>query len=187
MNKNLGPRILELKSQGLGYNKIMEILGCSRGAICYHCGIGQKEKQKLRCQKFREDILQVKYGNFLKIRNIGDSTESILKDIEKILKMKLREFFRNYEDGSEIHMFKINELKEKIGNNPMCYLTGRPIDLTKSRSYSLDHIIPSSKGGLNTLENCGLTCSQANKAKSDMTLDEFYKLCKEVISHNNLL
>ena len=30
----------------------------------------------------------------------------------------------------------------------------------------------------------GLACKEANMAKSDMTVDEFFNLCKEVLEHN---
>ena len=50
-------------------------------------------------------------------------------------------------------------LEKKIGEKPICYLTGIPIDINKPNEYSLDHIIPMSRGGKNTLENCGLLLS----------------------------
>ena len=42
-------KILELRSQGKTYNEIVEILGCSKGTISYHCGkrTGVK-KQKIK-------------------------------------------------------------------------------------------------------------------------------------------
>ena len=80
-------------------------------------------------------------------------------------------------------MFTLDELIEKLGDNPKCYLTGKEIDLSKSGSYSLDHIVPKSKGGENSLENCGLTCREANQAKSDLDLEEFVSLCQAVIDN----
>lgn len=63
-----------------------------------------------------------------------------------------------------------------------CYLTGRNIDITKD-DYHLDHIMPVSKGGSSSLDNLGITCPQANMSKSDMTIDEYLSLCKEVLEN----
>jgi 5-methylcytosine-specific restriction endonuclease McrA len=82
--------------------------------------------------------------------------------------------------------FSLQDLIDKIGNHPTCYLTGRPIDLSDGRSYHLDHIIPISKGGDNSLDNCEIACKEANQAKHNLSKDEFIKLCEEVI-HNSKL
>ena len=63
----------------------------------------------------------------------------------------------------------------------MCYLTGRPIDLNKSRSYHLDHIVPRSRGGDDSLDNCQIACREANQAKGDLLVEEFVALCKKVV------
>ena len=76
-----------------------------------------------------------------------------------------------------------NEVMKKFGDNPKCYLTGLPIDIKDTRSYHFDHIIPTSRGGTNTLDNLGICTKAANMAKSDMTPDELYDLCKLIISH----
>jgi CRISPR/Cas system Type II protein with McrA/HNH and RuvC-like nuclease domain len=81
------------------------------------------------------------------------------------------------------YMFTLEQLMEKIGNSPKCYLTGEEIDLSKSRTYSLDHIIPRSKGGDNSLENCAIACSEANQAKSNLSLEEFISLCQSVVDN----
>lgn len=81
-------------------------------------------------------------------------------------------------------MFKTKDLIERIEANPVCYLTGRKIDLEDGRSYHLDHIIPRSKGGDNSIDNCGLACKSANQAKTDLTLEEFVQLCGEVVERH---
>ena len=72
---------------------------------------------------------------------------------------------------------------KKIIDHPVCYLTGRKIDLSKPSKYSLDHIIPVSKGGGSSLSNCGLALKNANMAKSDMTLTEFISLCRDIVNN----
>ena len=77
-------------------------------------------------------------------------------------------------------------LKAWGGTKLKCYLTGRDIDIEKDQ-YALDHIIPVSKGGSNEIDNMGLTCVQANSSKSDMTVDEYLALCKEVLEYNGYI
>jgi len=45
--------ILDLRSKGWSYNKIVKELGCSKGTVAYHCGPGQKEKNVERTRKYR--------------------------------------------------------------------------------------------------------------------------------------
>lgn len=52
---------------------------------------------------------------------------------------------------------------------------------TATKSYSIDHILPSSKGGENTINNAGLICSSINKMKSDITVEEFLEKCIQVL------
>lgn len=63
-----------------------------------------------------------------------------------------------------------------------CYLTGRNIDITKDE-YHLDHIMPIAKGGTCNADNLGFACPEANRSKSDMTLDEYLALCQEVLEN----
>lgn len=113
--------------------------------------------------------------------------------LEKILETKIRCFSRiplgknrwGKNKSQTIKLFNFKELLEKIGPNPTCYLTGEPIDLLKPETYHLDHILPRSQGGDNSLSNCGLATNIANQAKAALTKDQFVELCKKVISHNN--
>lgn len=101
------------------------------------------------------------------------------------LKIKTWHFVRiSKKEGYGERMFNEHQLLEKIGENPVCYLTGRPIDLKDSRSYNLDHIVARSKGGDNSLGNCQIACRDANQAKNDLTYDEFIQLCKDVLANH---
>lgn len=53
-----------------------------------------------------------------------------------------------------------------------CKLT-REID--KARSITLDHLVPSSKGGSDRIANLVLCCGPCNRKKGDMTAAEFFK------------
>jgi 5-methylcytosine-specific restriction endonuclease McrA len=176
-------QILKLREQGKSYREIQSELGCSRGTISYHCGIGQKEKQTERHRKNNSHrSLLNKVGNFKKStsrdkRSRRKSDEEIKSTTQQQIFAKTREFQNKGND------FNYKDIFDKVGENPKCYLTGRMIDLTKPRTYAFDHIIPRSKGGLNALENLGLTCRSANMAKSDLEVDEFVQLCIDVVKN----
>jgi len=60
----------------------------------------------------------------------------------------------------------------------LCGISGRPLDIEKMH---LDHIIPRSKGGQNTIENLRWACKEANEAKGNLMDDDFILLCNDVI------
>jgi 5-methylcytosine-specific restriction endonuclease McrA len=181
-------QILKLRDLGYSYRQIQEKLHCSKGTIAYHCGDGQKDKTTKRRNKNRsyQHPLVRKVENFVKI--IGPNNQINIQSkrtLNKILYQKIAVFSRiNHKDYNYMS-FTVEALLEKIGNNPMCSLTGRPINLLDSRSYQLDHIVPRSKGGDNSLDNCQLTCREANQAKHELTIDEFINLCREIINYHD--
>ncbi len=62
MIKKVKARILELKAEGKTYLQIQKELGCSKGTISYHLGVGQKEKTKNRVRKSKAKKRALKYG-----------------------------------------------------------------------------------------------------------------------------
>lgn len=60
-----------------------------------------------------------------------------------------------------------------------CALTGKK--LTRD-NISIDHIIPTSRGGLSILSNLRWVTLTANMAKKNMMDDEFVELCSSVIN-----
>lgn len=155
-------QILKLRSEGKSYRQIQEELGCSSGTIAYHCGKGQKEKVRDKQIELKKTV---KYKVYSKIDGFLSRNTN-----RNRLYLKRTEAIINYYN--------------QIINNPYCYLTGEKIDLLDNSAYQLDHIIPHSKGGSNSLENMGLTTKNANQAKSDMTKDELIDLCKKILIHN---
>jgi 5-methylcytosine-specific restriction endonuclease McrA len=167
-------QILKLRSSGKTYNEIIKELGCSKGTVSYYCGEGQKTKTLARTRKRRTNPVVGKLEKFLSRAN----------------KIRVNDFQRNRGNGGSFkegrdYNFTVKDAIKKFGHNPICYLTGRRIDLLDSKSYHFDHIIPVSKGGKNTLSNLGLLCREANYSKSDMMVDEYLQLCKEVIEYSN--
>jgi 5-methylcytosine-specific restriction endonuclease McrA len=78
-------------------------------------------------------------------------------------------------------LLTLDNVKQKFGVSPKCYLSGQTIDLEDRDSYALDHILPISKGGDSSLANCGLTTQKVNKLKSDLTKEEFITTCSNVV------
>jgi 5-methylcytosine-specific restriction endonuclease McrA len=81
-------------------------------------------------------------------------------------------------------IFNSADVLRKFGDNPSCYLTGRAINWEESDTYNFDHFVPASKGGDNSLENLRLSCPSANRAKYDLSFEEFIILCRDVLIKN---
>lgn len=183
MSKKLKEKIFELRDLGKSYDQIVNELNCAKSTISYYCGDGQREKCRSRSRKSRKDnVLSHKIYRF-KEQKQSDQKSCLLKNqkILHILNLKRHNFLKNKNGPVMSKEFSTKDLLAKIGENPKCYLTNRSIDLSDSKSYHLDHIMPVSRGGDNSLENCQIACRSANLAKSDMTYEEFVKLCKDVV------
>lgn len=177
----LKDKILELRERGYSYNKIRDELGCTKSLIAYYVGDGQKEKNANRRRKRRLNPIIKKIDTFrcrkAHTYEMVDSPQSI--DI--IIYQKVYSF--NGRVGMYGSDFTIQDVMEKIGEVPKCYLTNDKIDLSKSRTYHFDHIIPVSKGGDNGINNLGICTRDANQSKNDMTVEEYLDLCVKVLSN----
>ena len=69
-----------------------------------------------------------------------------------------------------------------MGGDPICYLTGRNLNLNNPKEYSLDHLVPIATGGTNDLDNLQICCTEANHAKAGLSLEDFYALCEEILA-----
>ena len=175
----LGNKIIELRKKGYSYNKIMKELKCSKSTISYYLGNDQKEKALNRNKKTTskpEFVLQKKLYEFRYKDTLGKQVLSKVRDFQRREGSKL--------SSTQKINFSFDDFLNKIGDNPTCYLSGESINLYESKSYNIDHIIPASKGGENTLENAGLISASINKMKSDNTVDEFLKKCIQVLEYN---
>ena len=170
----------------MSYTQIQSQLGCSKSLISYHCNQQTKDKTKAR---FKKEIWKEKFlrqlDNF-KRRRVGRGKSSKCKDWNHKLRSAIS-CFQISRVSKETRMknkhFTYKEAIEHFGGTTTkCYLTGRTIDILKD-DYCLDHIVPISKGGSNQLSNMGMTCPEANASKSDLTLEEYLNLCKEVLEN----
>lgn len=181
-------QIQKLRAEGLGYKKIAKILGCSRSLVVYHSDINGKDKLNKRMRQRRKKLhpYKVKLTKFTENMKKKERKDSIWKQPtrHKIYMKILR--FQN--DNRKVHMslkeFTVDDIINKFGENPKCYLTGEDIDIYKPNTYHFDHIIPRSKGGPSTIDNLGICTKQANQAKTNMTPDELIQFCKNVLSYN---
>lgn len=165
-------QILKLRAEGKLYKEICQIVGCSKGTVSYYCGVNQKEKAVTKKRKQR--AAEVFLSKTEKFKN-------------RITSEKSRSFQRR-EGGHLIprkeYNFSLKDVKIKLGEAPFCYLSGRPIDLTNSKSFHFDHIIPATKGGTNTLDNLGIIDASINHMKYDLSVEEFLSNCKEILEYN---
>lgn len=168
--------ILKLREEGKSYNEIKSILGCSKSTISYYCNPNQKEKVLVRNRKRRENILLKKSENFKnsKHRNFVEGVRKYQKRDNKI-KGKIN---KNINCS-----FTWKDVIDKFGVNTKCYLSGEKLNLFEN-VYSLDHILPVSKGGDNSFNNLGILHKDVNSMKHNMSVDELLKWCKKILEFN---
>ena len=175
--------IISLKSQGYSHNKISTELNCSKSTVSYHLNSDAKIKTRDRQRKFRANSHPY-YNKLSSFKSETKPTKLTTKQkdcAEKLIYVKIYDFHNI--KGAKIKTeptFTIDDVINKFGENPKCYLTGKIIDIYKPRTYHFDHIIPRSKGGDNSLDNLGICSKEANLAKGNLTLDEFVSLCKTI-------
>ena len=179
-----GKEIVRLRFQGKTYREIHKLTGYSLSTICFYVGAGQKEKafHRISIFKARQRMINKLY-QYINRKPVYRLTRNVT--IPSVLIVKYSRFLKRKTTSMKKTLpFTVEEVFERIGDEPKCYLTGRPVDIRDSRSYHLDHKIPVSRCGDCSLDNLGLTCAQANVAKSDMLLPEFIELCKDVLQNN---
>lgn len=178
-NRSLKPQILSLRQQGKTYNEIAQILDCSKSIISYHCGNGN-ERRRLSLYKKNKNTLNKcimsKFNSF-KSRHLTKSIKNKTSGFKRHAKSQVN----NIQDGN----YTTQDVLDKIGPNPVCYLTGKSIDLCDTKSYNFDHIIPVALGGTNDLSNLGLCIKEANMAKNELSLEDFYLLCESILSYRD--
>ena len=181
-NKPRKDDILKLRSEGKSYRQIQKILGCSKSTIAYHCDGGKERARVQELVKKRKPICK-KVSNF---------KSRCSRANYQIFRAKLKTFKRKVQGNryNKTHAlvnsieknYTCQDVIDKIGNNPRCYLTGKKINLDKPDTYNLDHITPTARGGSNDIENLEICLKEANQAKGELSLDELYELCENILS-----
>lgn len=169
-------QIMKLRKEGKTFNEIKQILKCSKSTISYHCSDEQKEKTKKRTKKRRENIIISKLERF-KNRKYKSNKERIRKFNKRDNNVK-GSVNKNLE-----YKFTFKDVITKFGYETICYLSGEKINLNED-TYHFDHIIPSSRGGDNSLNNLGITHEIVNVMKNDLTPEELIFWCVKILKHN---
>lgn len=187
-NKNFGPIIKSLLSEGKTEIEIVKLLKCDRH-IVYYYSKGLKDIQVARNKKnlknkhpFKEKLRHFTMKLETKTANNfynGNCTTS------RLLMSKIQKFHYNLKDKTYMpSSFTVKDLISRFGENPKCYLTGEQIDINKPRTYHFDHKIPKSRGGTNSIDNLGICTRDANLCKRDKTPEELIDLCKKILTNN---
>ena len=173
-------QILKLRSEGKSYRQIEKILGCSRSTISYHCGKNGTEKKRVQKNTKKRSAICRKVSGFKSRCTRANWT--IFRSKLKTYKKRNPRCRTHSIVNSVSENYSCQDVIDKIGENPRCYLTGKKIDLNDPSSYNLDHVIPTSKGGSNDLSNLNICTKNANNAKGDLSLDELYNLCESILA-----
>lgn len=153
-------KILELRKSGLSYRKIAKKLGTTVWQVEYWSNPKRRKIQKIAQTKYR-------------------LTNPVQKKVAAFHELTKRR--RGVSCGSN---FTYREFLTKIGPNPKCYITGSAIDLTVPEAYSIDHIVPISKGGDNSIDNAGIIRRDVNEVKGGNTLPQLVQICIEILEAN---
>lgn len=178
-------QILALRAEGKTYREIQTIVNCSKSTINYYCAEDGKDKVGTR-QKKRRLVSHPYMSKIERFNCVKRHTRT-----RKNLRSEKRRFTDKVYDfctvnGNKNMLFTVQDVINKFGENPKCYLTGVEIDIYKPSTYHFDHIVPVSRGGENTIDNLGICTREANFCKRDLTHQEFLQLCQKVVDYANL-
>ena len=93
-------------------------------------------------------------------------------------RLKQEQFFKWKARKSYIHLTEQELESLWVAQGGRCALTGRLLDA----SAEVDHIVPKTRGGGYTFDNCRWLCREANQAKRDLLDEEFFALCEEMLA-----
>lgn len=169
--KNYKENILKLRAEGKTYKEISELLQCNLSTVQYYLDPNRKDyvkKKNARQPKQKKSVLSKKIDNF-KRRGVSRAWKN-----------------QSYIVDPSIN-FSEQDVINRFGPNFKCYITGESININDPKDYCLDHKIPTSRGGNNSLDNLGICKTAINKMKSDLLLEEFFEVCETILAHRYTL
>lgn len=149
--------VINVRDPNKSYQDIAQKVGCTRALVSYYLNPNIRIRNNLNTRRYRQS---------------------------NPLKNKLRHFTGRKTISTDSQICSLQELQEKIGINPKCYLTGDPIDIRNTRTYEFDHITPTCLGGDNTVSNLGIATNVANRAKAALPLSDFLNLCRKTLENH---
>ena len=85
--------------------------------------------------------------------------------------ISMRRMYDQIRRARTIGDLKKEEIKELIDTSYHCYYCGKELQNKKE----IDHKIPLSRGGLNTIKNLVITCVKCNRSKGSKTDAEYFE------------
>lgn len=185
--KNIGKQIKDLRALGKTYKEIVKILNCNEGTVYYHLSSKHRKKKTEYSYKYKQKHPYLsKLMTFLKKKEYYGQNCFNHKNIRDIYYRKLQKFLLKNKISMTETTITVQDVINKFGIEPVCYLTGDKIDIYKTNTYSFDHKKPASKGGGSNIDNLGICTKEANQAKADKTPEEFFELCKKILNYNKI-
>jgi len=140
-------------------NKVKEYYKNNKNKINeYSSNYNKQNSQKIKAKR-KEYTLK----NKDKIKE--QRQKYMLSDSYRIVRKKEKQ---NRRAKLKEHRISTIELKKFLNDKDSCYWCDAKIDKKIPYSYHLDHYVPLSKGGLNTIDNIVLSCPTCNMSKSNI-------------------
>lgn len=183
MTISLKRRVINLAAAGYSREEISLKLKCSRTIVNRYLRADGCKRALISTSKWISKLhpAHQKLKSFTKKRHSQRKRYST-KSKEIVLYFRIRAFMKVTKNPTyTIQNIKLQDVLDKFGPNPKCYLTGDSIDLNDASKFAFDHIHPASRGGPSTLDNLGLTSPITNMSKTNQTVEEYLELCAKVL------
>jgi len=174
--------VIRLHSQGVSDWDICKELGCQWGAVQCFLRPGYKEKRREYYKRTSGSLKGIFTRKVCKFQRPYQEPKNRAKVHTDYILFFIK--VNTFKQGHLMSNLTTKQVYDKYGDSTKCYLTGEHIDLTKPRTYHFDHKVPRSRGGEATIDNLGICTGQANRAKQDLTPEEFLEFCRKVLVHN---
>jgi 5-methylcytosine-specific restriction endonuclease McrA len=162
----------------------------------------QLQRQKREERERKAEIRRVEKEQVLRLEKEADDSKIVGCESVKVIRSEAlrkrqkdyharRKMRPNHDLEGKIKRFTKDSLEvitpeqviQKFGPNPICYLTGKRVNYQDGKTYHLDHRVARSRGGKSDLDNMEIACPLVNQAKSSMSLEDFIELCELVAAN----